>query len=193
MQVRTTGIIKSMDLPTGFVLAHQEAGTRGANWLRKYGPAGDKSVEICDVYRGYPQVPIDNERLRELLAKAPLVVFDKATDVCDTDSIKQMSLALGNVGDNQLTNRLSGLSGPMFELEKLVADFVGGRSVIRVEGWFHDAGFKPDKFFSGIFFDATPEDENARVEELFLQCESLNQQLQYRPAFDQLLASIKWK
>lgn len=181
-----------MELPPRFVLEHDEAGTRGANWLRRYNPRGERSVEIFSAYRGYPQVPVDNEHMREVLQAAPLLVFDEAGEVSDTDAVRGMSLALGNVGNNQICNFETGVGAPVFHLTRLCAESIAGRPVIRAEGWFHDIDKQPTKYFNGIFIDATPDDVNARVEELYLQTSTEAEMSEYKPLFDQLLKSIKW-
>lgn len=192
MQVRTAGIVKSMELPLRFALAHEEAGSRGANWLRRYCPRGETSVEIISSYRGYPAVPVDNQHLREALKASPIMIFDEEGGVEERDAIRGMSLALGNVGNNQICNQSTGPGAAEFHLRSIVVENISGRPVVRVEGWFHDIHMKPEKYFCGIFIDATPLAENARVEELYLQTATKPEMEKYQSQFEQILQTIKW-
>ncbi len=203
MVVCSAGVIKSMELPPDFVFDRTEAGTRGENWLQTYRRKTTTTVFICVGCDGYTHLDIDLESFRKALKDTPSVLFDESMNISKAELIRGMSLVLGNSGENQVWNPATGPYGPKFHLEKMWTEFISEKPVLRLEGWYHgferlfqppdseDCGV-PSSYVSAAYIDTNPGAEQAKVEELYLQCETSEELEESQPSFEKMLASVRW-
>ena len=194
MLVKPRGSIQSFDLPDEFALVEEVIGGRsGDNWQFIYGPDDSKNVVISFSYRGFPVVDLRTEPFRRLLEGGDSNIFDRAKpDENAGKIIRSISRVLGDEGDNQLNNFDTGKFGPVFEVERLDVVSINGKAVLKLNGWYQDEERNPTKRFSGIYIDGSPALKNSQVEELHLMTENEELFKTYKPAFENLLNSIKW-
>jgi hypothetical protein len=200
--------IKSVALPVGFVLVGEEAGSFGANWLRRFAIVDGtrefsqrQKVEICFGSSGIKHLPEDLESFRIALKNAPQTVFDEET-TSNKVLVGDMCLVLGRPGENQVWAEVNGLNAARFVLETMSSTTLHQRPVIQVEGWFRggmslstadEDMSPPDRYYSGVFIDMNPASERAQVEYLFLQCEQEDDMKKFLPQFRTMLESIQWR
>lgn len=194
MPTQNLGLIRSFELPQGFVPGAEETGTRGRNWLRSYHPAGTDAVQLTMAYSGFPLNERESQSLRAILASEPRDIFvkDAKCDEAARLEAELLSPALGNAGNNQISNTEAGYAGPIFELERLSLVQLDVRTVVRAWGWFHSTDRIPKNHFTGIFFDASPDQPEARIEELYLQARSQELFDEHRAGFEMMLASVRF-
>ena len=124
------------------------------------------------------------------------VIFDIAADTLDektTKRIRSLESALGNAGNNQITNSSSGVSGPRFYLEKIHVIDLSSKPVMAVQGYFHGFDGQVHNHYMGIFFDATPDDRDyCQIEEIVFQAPTWELFGKYFPQFQKTLNSIRW-
>lgn len=193
MTVENSDTFKFVRMPDGFRFEGEEYGGRGENWLKTYTSAAlADRVKLCQRFSGYPLSEVDSESFRGALERNPQTIFEKSKPVETTIPLRQLCYALGNVGDNQVTNSTEAPYGPTFELEKLSVEEVAGRRVIRAWGWFHGADMVPDHYFCGIFVDAHPDSEECCVEELYMEAYSEELYKQCLPVFEEMIETMTW-
>jgi hypothetical protein len=188
------GAIKTLVLPENFVLAEEEYGGMGFNWRRQYVPKGETQIEITSFYRGRPAAEIDSEAFRTELAKPQHEIFTQGkTDPKDAEaSLSELWGALGNAGNNQITNEDTGISGPRFYLESARTLDVQGRRVLVVGGYFHGVDGDLHNWYCGIFIDGSPEEDCSQIEELVFQADTKELYDKYFPEFWKALDTIEW-
>ncbi|MBX9671624.1 MAG: hypothetical protein K2X93_28805 [Candidatus Obscuribacterales bacterium] len=192
MTVERADTFKHVQMPQGFRFESEDYGGRGDNWLKRFtNPDTGDDVKLCQRFSGSPLSEVDAESFRSVLLQKPHVIFEKS-DSHNEALLRTICYALGNVGDNQMTNSTPAPYGPTFELEKMAVEAVGDRNVIRVWGWFHGADMVPDHYFTGIFVDAQPESEECCVEELYLEASSEELYNNHLPLFDAMIEKITW-
>ena len=194
MPTLITGAIKSMKMPDAFSEHSERVGGMGSdNWMHSYRIPKERYPEITCRYSGYPLFGAEVAAFRNILNQEAGVVFEQANPQYCTksnlDQVRQVSSALGNSGDNQISNPEG---GPMFNLKKMEVREINGRSVLHVLGWFQDQELEPKVYLSCIFIDADPKSEQCRVEELYFQAFPLDLFDKYLSDFEQVLPTIKW-
>ncbi len=193
MTVENSDTFKFVQMPKGFRFESEDYGGRGNNWLRTYTkPDTGDMVKLCQRFSGYPLSEIDSESFREVLKQKPHIIYEKSAANDQAPSLRDICYALGNVGDNQMTNSTPAPYGPTFELEKMAVEEVAGRNVIRVCGWFHGVDMVPQHYFCGMFVDAEPDSEECRVEELYMEAYSEELYMSHLPLFDEMIQKMTW-
>lgn len=200
MPTLQAGIIKSITLPDSFAKGESLHGGRGTNWRKVFHPRNKRDtsdVSISAFFRGRAVIDDEAKAFRVLLRQPPGVVFSaqKDTDCCHPQAesiIKAMIDALGQAGNNQLTNQERGIFGPHFFLQRMETVELKKRKVMIVYGIFHDAEMNPLNHYVGLFVDADPNSSDCRIEELVFEAFSNAQYEKCRPDFEKALKSIVW-
>lgn len=193
MIVKNAGTIEKILLPPDFVAGKEEFGGRGMNWEKKFHPQNDQTVSIALYYRGMPVPSHYGEAFRGLTKRPPAVYFDEqGNNENQPDVVISLGDALGNAGNNQLTNNRSGISGPRFHIQLLKTMSIVGKPVVYVVGLFHSFDMVVSNYYAGIFVDATPSDERCRLEEIFIQAPTVELFEKYKDPFERAIATIQW-
>jgi hypothetical protein len=195
MPTLTKGAVQDMQLPADFEFGQDLLGGMGLNWLKSYQAVENKDVQISLFYRGTPNTAESVAGFRFLLSMQG-VLFD--VDKGDPDEqtrkrICSLETALGNAGNNQITNKASGISGPRFFLEKIHVINLNSKSVMAIQGYFHGYDGEVHNHYMGVFFDATPDDKTyCQIEEVVFQAPTWELFERYFPQFQKTLNSIRW-
>lgn len=197
MPTLTTGCITSLRVPEAFTVHDEEfGGYGGTNWSHKYRIWGKKYPEISSRYSGFPVPAYSAAAFRELLAKGPHIVFDTAqADYCQDEHkevVSQVSPALGNSGDNQISNTNEGYDAALFKLERMEVVHLNARPVLQIRGHFHTLEMEPRVFLNCYFIDADPKAKDCRVEELYMQAFPEDILKEHQADFQHVLDSINW-
>ncbi len=195
------GTIKSINLPDAFTKGEVLFGGMGQNWRKTFHPREKKDaqdVAITSMFRGSPTLESDGRAFRTLLRQPAGVIFsaDKDTEIETHPQaekiVNALADALGNAGNNQLTNQETGFGGPRFYLQKMETLELNKRKVLAVYGVFHDREMKPQNYFIGLFVDAKPDKKECNVEELIFEAQTRELYEKYRGGFEKSLTSIEW-
>ncbi len=208
MLVKELGAIDKILLPPEFAPSNKEYGGRGDNWLLQFSALSsenpEEDVQICFFYRGRVCDQSDTEALRRVTDRSSyspgnqnLLEADRQEPADhELDLLFSVIDVLGNVGDNQYTRnytaRATGLSGAGFHLQSLELLTVGTRTMLTARGYYHDYQGQPNNYYKGVFFDASPAEPRAKIEEIYLQSKNPEIFEKYLPAFDRCLATIQW-
>jgi hypothetical protein len=195
MPTLTKGAVKDMQLPADFEFEQDLLGGMGLNWLKTYHAVQNNDVQISLFYRGTPNTAASVEGFRYLL-KIEGVIFDVENGEPDEKTLKRIEsieTALGNAGNNQITNTATGIAGPRFFLEKIQIITLSGKPIMAVQGYFHGYDGELHNHYFGVFFDATPQDtEYCQIEEVVFQAPSWDLFEKYFAQFQKTLNSIRW-
>ena len=195
MPTLTKGSVSDMQLPADFEFGQDLTGGIALNWLKSYHAVANRDVQISLFYRGTASPADSIVGFRKLL-KTQGVVFDNANGDADSktaQTIESLNAALGNAGNNQITNKAVGVTGPRFFLEKIHVILLNAKPVMAVQGYFHSYDGTIDNYYMGIFFDGSPEDEKyCRIEEVVFQAPSWALFEKYFPSFQKTLNTITW-
>jgi hypothetical protein len=195
------GTIKSTNLPDAFTKGEVLFGGMGQNWRKNFHPREKKDardVAITSMFRGSPTLELDGKTFRSLLRQPAGVIFSadrKAQNKIHPQAeeiVNALADALGNAGNNQLTNPQTGLGGPRFYLERMEILELNKKKVLAVHGFFHDSEMKPQNYFIGLFVDAKPDQRECIVEELIFEAQTRELYEKYCGGFEKSLTSIEW-
>lgn len=204
MLVKQLGAIEKILLPPDYALGAEEFGSRGDNWARTYYPGAARDVEIVFLYRGRASTEKETALLRSFLQEQDTSKDTPKGILSDTtggDSLKAQQLEeqaielewiLDVIGDNQFTRKTSGLTGPGFFLSGLYRALVSSRPILHAFGYFHNNDGQPANYYHGIFFDGTPLNKRAQIEEVFLQSTVKQTFDAHLAPFERCLATIQW-
>lgn len=110
------------------------------------------------------------------------------------DQIEDLSIDLGNVGDNQYSNKLKwpDPGAPLFQISTVQAVSVKGKVAVMLDGSFIDpASGKPRLSFAGLF---TPSDVGGRrMLSIYTQSPDPGEFVMLRNVFDRAVESIAWR
>lgn len=197
MTTAAAGAIKKISLPEGFLKGEELVGGLGNNWTCKFHPQNDPEVDLSLYYRGRPIVGTHAKNFRDMLRRPPQFIFAAsdfipATEL-ETNLVASLSVAMGNSGNNQLSNKAAGTAGSRFFLETMQIRSVKNKHALAVTGYFHDADGELNLAFRGLFYEAKPgDDSGCDVEEIFMQAPSRELLDRYTEAFEAMLATIEW-
>lgn len=195
------GVIKSIKLPDSFARGETLHGGMGQNWRRSFHPREKRDssqVSITSLFRGSPTECREASSFRKVLAQPPGLIFCSAEDsqhLCHPEAhalIKEMAEALGNAGNNQLTNFEKGVGGPRFRLQRMEVLEISGRKVLAVYGVFHNSNMEPQAYYCGLFVDAAPGKEDCAIEELVFEAQTKELYEKYRLGFEKAISTIQW-
>lgn len=188
------GAVKKLKLPESFILGEEEYGGKGLNWRRQYVSRLGSGVEITSYYRGRPAAKVDSDAFRAVMSKPPHEIFleGQTTEEQAEPILQEVWGALGNAGNNQITNKSEGLGGPRFHMVSCSTIDMNGRRVMVATGWFHGPDGAVHNHYCGIFFDASPNEEACRIEELIFQADSQQVYDSYLPSFREALFTMEW-
>ncbi len=191
MLVKQLGAIEKILLPPDYALGAEEFGSRGDNWARTYYPGAARDVEIVFLYRGRASSEKETALLRSFLQEQ-----DNTSDTTGGDNLEEKAIELewilDVIGDNQFTRKTSGLTGPGFFLSGLYRAQVSSRPILHASGYFHNNDGQPSNYYHGIFFDGTPLNKKAQIEEVFLQSTVKQTFEAHLAPFERCLATIQW-
>lgn len=194
MNTEKLGVIKTMRLPDDFARGEERTGGMGQNWRKIFHPKNNPEVSITSLYRGSAAFAPSGKAFRILLAESPTVVYstDDSNHMQAKTIITSLTDALGNAGDNQLTNSDQGERGPLFFLQRLETLALNGKTALAVYGIFHDSQKTPHNYYIGIFLDADPKAKDCRIEEIIFEAQSRELYDQYHKQFEDSLKTIQW-
>jgi len=200
MRVDDLGVIKSIELPDSFTRGAVVLGGIGRNWRRIFHPRDKRdaqAVSIISYFRGGPAPPADGKMLRKLLAKPCGLIYSSEPESTNAHPqaptlINALVDALGNAGNNQLTNPETGFGGPCFFLEKVETIELNKKNVLAVHGYFHDRELNAENFYTGVFVDASPNDAECLIEELVFEANTPRLYEKYYSSFQKALNTIRW-
>jgi hypothetical protein len=195
------GTIKSINLPDSFAKGEVLYGGMGQNWRKTFHPRekkDTKDVAITSMFRGSPTLESDGITFRTLLRQPPGVIFsaDENAESKMQPQAKQivnaLADALGNAGNNQLTNTETGFGGPRFYLQRMETLELNKRKVLAVYGVFHNSEMKAQNYYVGLFVDSKPDTKECVVEELVFEAQTRELYEKYRVSFEKSLTTIQW-
>lgn len=165
--------------------------------IRSFSPPENPAVRMELFYRGLPVSEDAGASFRKILKLAPKVIFNRQIKseptTVETQCITELIEVLGNVGNNQITNKQIGFRGPAFILNRLEVLPWSGKPLITTRGYFQDPeNNNMINEFYGFFIDADPNDTACNIEEIYLEAATEELYKQYLPAFKQSLNSIQW-
>lgn len=193
MIVKNAGSIDKILLPPNFIAGSEEYGGKAMNWEKKFHPVNEPGVTIALYYRGMPCPQVYGDAFRQITKQPPAVYFDEQLNEANrVDAVVRLGQALGNAGNNQLSNTATGLGGPRFHIQSLKTMLLVGKPVVFVTGLFHSFDMVVSNYYAGYFVDATPSDDRCRLEEIFLQAESIELFEKFREPFERAIATIQW-
>lgn len=196
MLVKQLGAIEKILLPPDYALGAEEFGSRGDNWARTYYPGANRDVEIVFLYRGRASSEKETALLRSFLQEQEASNDTANGDSTNAQKLEQQAIELewilDVIGDNQFTRKTSGLTGPGFFLSGLYRAQVGSRPILHAFGYFHNNDGQPTNYYHGIFFDGTPLNKKAQIEEVFLQSTVKQTFEAHLAPFERCLATIQW-
>lgn len=194
MQIAGHGAIKKILLPGEFSEGKTTYGGTGQNWSFDYYAKNNPEVTITFYYRGTSIHDDDALFFLRLLEKEPQQIFsaDKNSHESVEQLIHGLAPALGNAGNNQITNKNTGMRGPRFFLASLQTMEINNKRALLVAGYFHTFEGSFSQAFRGLFFPAKNTPDSCDIEELFLQTPSKESMEEYASKFAQALASIEW-
>jgi len=195
------GVIKSIKLPDSFARGAVLYGGMGQNWRRSFHPrekkdAGD--VAITSLFRGSATIGNDACTFRKVLAQPAGMIFSSSAESkhkCHPRAqllINEMADALGNAGNNQLTNLETGVGGPRFYLQRMETIELNGRKVLAVYGVFHNSQMQAQAYYCGLFVDSDPAAADCVIEELVFEAQTKELYDKYRAGFEKALSTIQW-
>ncbi|MBY0359289.1 MAG: hypothetical protein K2W82_14910 [Candidatus Obscuribacterales bacterium] len=190
------GAIKNILLPENFVPGKETIGGNAYNWSRKFFAKENPEVELSFHYRGMKISGNDAKAFFDTVRRPPQLVFAHSDfippTVLEKNLVKPLGRALGNAGNNQLTNEASGIRGPRFFIEQLQVKEIKQKHVLLVAGYFHNPEGEFSQAFRGIFFQAGLPEDGLAVEEIFIQTPSKELAEKYQATFDTMLETIEW-
>ncbi len=195
------GTIKSINLPDSFAKGEVLFGGMGQNWRKTFHPREKKDaqdVAITSMFRGCPTSEPDGITFRTLLRQPAGVIFSADRNAKiemhpqAKNIINALTDALGNAGNNQLTNSETGFGGPRFYLQRMETLELNKKKVLAVYGVFHNSQMKPQNYYVGLFVDARPDKKECVVEELIFEAQTSELYEKYRGSFEKSLSTIEW-
>ncbi len=195
------GTIKSINLPDSFAKGEVLFGGMGQNWRKTFHPREKKDaqdVAITSMFRGSPTLESDAITFRTLLRQPPGVIFsadENAESKMHPQAkhiVNALADALGNAGNNQLTNAETGFGGPRFYLQRMETLELNKKKVLAVYGVFHNSEMKPQNYYVGLFVDSRPDKKECVVEELVFEAQTRELYEKYRGSFEKSLTTIQW-
>jgi hypothetical protein len=186
MQISGFISLDSIQVPDGW----QEDTERSSSimLMKQFHPPDHPDVEITFFKRRKSIAPDAMAYLTETLAKSPHLVEQGGAEIVS------MADALGNVGNNQWTNRQSGLNGASFRMLHAESTNLNGKNVLIVSGAFIEPKTKKAvNEYCGIFIPV--EAPKAFIEEIYLQVPSKYGYLyfeKYLKVFRQSINTIVW-
>lgn len=194
MDTEKLGVIKTMHLPDNFVKGEERAGGMGNNWRKIFHPANSTDVSITSLYRGSAAFAPSGRTFRTLLAQPSALIYSTENGgLAQAETIiTSLAPALGNAGDNQLTNAETDEQGPLFYLQRMETVELNHRRVLAVYGIFHNSEKVPHNYYVGIFIDANPKAKECRIEEIIFEAQSRELYDQYHTQFEDSIKTIQW-
>lgn len=207
MLLKQAGAIKEMLLPPDFAEGEKQFGGTGLNWSLTYQPKqfsnDTKFARIISYYRGLPVSQRETTAFRTTLLTAPKVIWQEPSDTGAVRmTLQELGDALGPAADNQLTNTLDGLQAPRFLIQSIETKLLVRKPVIAIKGLFHFhelkkldeiLGHPQTSHYYGLLYDATPDQEQAQIQELMLSTSTKDLYDRYFPAFERSLLTIRWQ
>lgn len=202
MRAYEFGSIKSMSLPDSFARGDSLHGGMGNNWSKSFYPREKRDqdeVTITAMFRGAPTRDPDARNFRKLLDEPAGVIYSQQQSQNSKSEQRAISIvtsmaeALGNAGNNQLTNFEAGISGPRFNLQKMETMELNNKKVLAVSGYFHNSEMKAQTYYLGLFVDAKPQAKECTIEEFAFEATSKELFEKYLNGFQKSLATIEWK
>lgn len=207
MLLKQAGAIKEMLLPPDFAEGEKQFGGMGLNWSLTYQPkqysSDTRFARIISYYRGLPISQPETTAFRTTLLTAPKTIWQEPGDTGAVRmTLQELGDALGPAADNQLTNQRDGLQAPRFLIQSFETRLLVRKPVIAIKGLFHFHELKTEdeiighpqtSHFYGVLYDATPQHDQAQIEELMLQTTTIDLFDRYLPAFERALQTIRWQ
>lgn len=197
MKINDYHYLKSFTVPDSWQQVDAFENEFNTETLLAFSPKKNPEVRLELYYRGFPLSPTGSKAFRDALVKSPVLLFDenKKNNLLSRElkSIVSLQEVLGNVGNNQLANKYTGIQGPCFYLVRLESLIWKEMPVLAARGYFKDPeDGKRGAEFCGFYIDAIRQAPICRAEEIYLQAPTEELQLKYIPDFQQSLASIEW-
>lgn len=194
MNTEKLGVIRTMHLPDDFVKGEERAGGMGNNWRKTFHPKDKSDVSITSLYRGSAAFAPSGRAFRALLAQPSALIYspDNNSHPQAKTIISSIAPALGNVGDNQITNLETNERSPEFYLQRLETLELNQRRVLVIYGIFHDINKKPHNYYIGVFIDAEPKAKECRIEEVIFEAQTRELYEQYHGLFEDSIKTIEW-
>lgn len=201
MRVYEVGSIKSINLPDSFARGDFLHGGMGNNWKKSFYPRDKRDhdeVAITSMFRGTATLDPDARNFRKLLDEPARVVYSKQIEENSKSAqaaisiVNSMAEALGNAGNNQLTNCEMGIGGPRFNLQKMETLMLNDKKVLAVSGFFHNSEMKVQTYYLGLFVDARPNNQECIIEEIAFEATTEELYEKYRNSFEKSLHTIEW-
>jgi hypothetical protein len=191
-EIKNFGEVQTLVSPPGWVWRRDQERDMSGRASEYFQPPSSDVVVINAFYRGVPVNDQSASALAELL-KAKSADSDPVP--LSADEIRSMSYVFGrnNVGDNQYTNDapVGQKDFAVFHLKSAHTVSLNGRAVLRVVGSFQDENGVSINEYNGFFVPAKS-DPN-RIEELFFQAPTKDLYVEFLPAFEGCLESLKWR
>lgn len=196
MNLSAVGIIKNIVLPEDFQAGVDTRGGAGHSWTRIFFAKETPAVELKFRFRGIKTSGNDAKAFYDAVRRPPQLIFAHSDfippTILEKNLVKSLGGALGNAGNNQLTNETTGLSGPRFFLESLQVVELKQKHALLVAGYFHNPEGEFSQAFRGIFFQAGSYEDGLPIEEIFIQAPSKELLERYKKSFDAMLDTIEW-
>lgn len=184
---------KSAHLPPDWDEDTSESTGRGASWSVAFHPPNEPNVQICFFHNGRSFDNEFRELFRRLLDEPEAVIFDEARSISNSQLVLQLSVLMGQAGNNQITNLSTAGATAVFHLKVLETIELGTETVLHAQGYFKKENGAPGSYFDGLFFDGSPGNPVCRVHELFFEAPSESDFLKFYPDFEKTLSSLVWK
>ncbi|MDR3612040.1 MAG: hypothetical protein P4L53_00640 [Candidatus Obscuribacterales bacterium] len=186
MQIPGFVSLDSIEIPEGW---QEDAETSTAIMLMKqFHPPEHPDVEIAFFKRRKPLPPDAMACLFRTLEQPPHLVEQGGAEIISLND------ALGNVGNNQWSNRQSGLDAAGFRMLHAQSSDLNGKNVLIVSGAFIEPDTKkPVNEYCGLFVPVTV--PQPFIEEIYLQVPSKYGYLyfeKYLKVFRQTINTIVW-
>ena len=185
-------------MPQDWIEVESVEGGANAQTVRSFAPKTNSAVRIELFYRGLPISKAAASVFRKTLKLAPSLIFDlnnkNELAASEVQLIGDLEEVLGNVGNNQIVNKLDGRQGAPFMLVRLEALIWNTKPLLAARGYFKNPENNTRvSEFCGFFIDANPKDISCKVEEIYLQAPKEDIYIKYLPVFQQCVSSLEWR
>lgn len=182
------GSLVSIGIPAGWMRSQERAVLPAL--LLKFAPNANSRNGIFVHDAGLPLGPASAKAIQEVYGANANIAAPVALT---PEQIAGLSPELGNVGDNQYSNKTKPPSNdaPLFQVSSAQAVPVNGKMFVKLEGNFIDlATGQPRVFFIGLF---SPSDiGDRRMISIYAQSQDANEFAMLREVFEAATKSIVW-